>query len=491
MNPITQVSFCRFVGLRLAIVLACLMFSSQIFAQCSTDAWVGVTGTPLALGNTTNPVGKKYEQVCGLTIDAESVPAYVTTDTPVDETEISARFYLLQELLDLQSGDLSLLKARDGGTVEFELLIRSTGIVNHLVSVYRDNGSLVEDSEIIALQNVWQAIEVAWTAGAGDGTFEIKIDDISMLSVASLTNGGAVVNEIDFGVMNSPVASGELVLDAIEVRRAGSSGLLDINELRNISTRADVLTQDEIVIGGFIINGDTDKCVVVRGRGPSVNAPEGVTRLPDPYLVLRTGDGPFASNDNWMDSPEAEIIIDLGLNPSSELDAAIYACLPPGPYTAMVRGVGGVTGVGIVEVNDTDVGTPYLRNISTRARVDTNDLVAIAGFIIDGSMPKQVLIRARGPTVNAPDGVVLLSDPTLTLRNSNQQVVMQNDNWGDAPNATEISETGLAPSDPGESAILMELDPGSYTAIIRGVGGTTGVGIVEVNDLSGGSVAPQ
>jgi len=475
--------------------IALFMLSGEAFAQCSTNAWTAVFGSAQARGEATSPAGKTYEQSCGLTIDFDAndldLPAYVTTDTPSNETVISARFYLLQEALDLQSGDLTLLKAGNGGTVEFELLIRSTGEVNHLVSRYLDNGVLEEDSEVIALQNVWQAIEVAWSAGAGDGTFELKIDDISQFARTNLRNGGAVVNDIDFGVVNDTLtAEGNLVLDAIDVRRAGAPGLLDISELGNISTRADVRTGDERVIGGFVVEGDTDKCVVVLGRGPSVGVPEEI-RHGNPTLRLMMGATEIAINDNWGDSPEAEIITNLGLAPDSPLDAAIYACIPPGPYTAILATTGGLgnIGVGIVEVYDADVGTPYLYNISTRAPVGAGDFRAIGGFIVEGPLPKKILIRARGPTVEVQEEL-RLPNPNLRLFGSTGEITANN-NWGDAPNSTEISETGLAPTNPNESAILiMELDPGEYTAIVNGIGGT-GIGIVEVYDLSGGVIAPQ
>jgi hypothetical protein len=387
------------------------------------------------------------------------------------------------------------MRARNGGTVEFELLIRSTGVVNHLVSVYRDNGGLVEDSELIALQDVWQAVEVAWTAGAGNGTFEVRIDDVPMLSVASLTNGGGLVNEVDIGVVNSPVSVGDLVLDAVEMRRAGESGLLDISELRNISTRADVRTGDERVIGGFIIEGDTDKCVVVRGRGPSVDIPEEI-RHGNPTLRLMMGGTEIASNDNWREDPtQEEILIDLGLAPDSDLDAAIHACIPPGPYTAILSTTGGLgnIGVGIVEVYDADVGTPYLANISTRARVDAGDYRAIGGFIVEGTLPKQILIRARGPTVEVAEEL-RLPNPRLRLFGSGGEIAV-NDDWesvdvDDSWSASDVTNTGYAPTDPNESAILLTLDPGPYTAIVNGVGGT-GIGIVEVYDLSGGVIAAQ
>ena len=90
--------------------------------------------------------------------------------------------------------DVTVLRARNNSTTEFELRLRSTGSVIHLVSYYLDNGSLVKHPTELELQNVWQAIEVMWSAGSGDGTFEIKIDDI-ITDVADLAvvNGSSVI----------------------------------------------------------------------------------------------------------------------------------------------------------------------------------------------------------------------------------------------------------------------------------------------------------
>lgn len=466
-------------------------YQTESLAQCSTGAWSAVTGTPLALGESTNPQGKKYEQSCGLTVDASNVPAFVTTDTPVNEPSVSVRFYLLADALDITSGDVSLLLARDDVTGQFELRLRGSGEVKFLVSRYRDNDIWVEHSELIPLQDVWQAIEASWTAGNGDGSFAVKVDDIEQFSINDLDNADGVINEIDFGVLNGASAAGELALDAFMLRRSGEPGLLAVNELRNISTRAEVLTSHEIVIGGFVISGDTDKCVVVRGRGLSVGVPDGEVRLADPTLVLKLGADTIASNDDWQDSPEADVLVDLGLAPPHASESAIYTCLPAGAYTALVRGVGETTGIGIVEVFDADLGTPYLENISTRAPVNTGAKQAIGGFIIDGDQPKQVLIRGRGPSVGAPDGVVRLADPRVRLIDSEGTTLIENDNWGDATNAADISASGLAPPNAAEAAILTTLDPGIYTAIVNGVGGTSGVGIVEVYDESGGTIAAQ
>ena len=478
------------IGIQICVLLLAIGFSTLAFGQCSTDNWTTVTGTPDAQGP---PSGKKYEQNCGLTVDAATAPSYVTTDTPIDETTFSARFYLLTEALNIATGAndyVTILKARKNSTIEFELRLRSTGSVIHLLSYYKDNGSLVKHPTELELQNVWQAIEVTWSAGSGDGTFEIKIDDIPQIEDLAVANGSSVISDVDFGIVELTSATGALVLDAIELRRAGNSGLLTVTELENISTRADVRTVNEIVIGGFVIAGDTDKCVVLRARGPSVGVPDGEIRLSDPWLVLKSGADNIDINYDWVDSPEVGIMTNLGLQPPFDEEAAIYACLPPGPYTALVRGEGGVTGIGIVEVFDADEGTSFLENISTRAPVDTGNKAAIGGYIVSGDQPKQVLIRGRGPSVGVPDGVVRLADPWVRLFDSGGGEVATNYDWRDTQE-TEILATGLAPPDDNEAAILITLQPGLYTAIVRGEGGTSGVGIVEVYDLSGVSIAPQ
>ncbi len=127
---------------------------------------------------------------------------------------------------------------------------------------------------------------------------------------------------------------------------------------------------------------------------------------------------------------------------------------------------------------------PALANISTRASVEGGDKVLIAGTIIVGNAPKRVVFRALGPTLASFGAPNALSDPILTLRDSQGQVVASNDNWQDnQAQAAEISAVGLAPKDPRESAILANLAPGAYTAAVDGAGGGTGIAVVEIYDL--------
>jgi hypothetical protein len=165
--------------------------------------------------------------------------------------------------------------------------------------------------------------------------------------------------------------------------------------------------------------------------------------------------------------------------PTAGLESAILVNLNPGPYTAIVSGLSGATGIAIVEVLEIDNPASPLVNIATRGRVQTGDNVMIAGFIISGSTPQTLLIRVRGPSLAAYGLTGVLADPVLQLY-SGSGVIASNDNWINASNWAAIQATGLQPTDARESAILITLSPGPYTAIVTGAGGSTGVAIVEV-----------
>ena len=124
-------------------------------------------------------------------------------------------------------------------------------------------------------------------------------------------------------------------------------------------------------------------------------------------------------------------------------------------------------------------------NLSTRMRVQAGDNVGIGGFIITGSAPKHVLLRAIGPSL-AQFGVPnVLADPVLELHGPGAFVTITNDNWRDDPvQEAAILATGIPPTNDLESAIDVTLAPGAYTAIVRGKDNTSGVGLVEVYDLS-------
>ncbi len=254
------------------------------------------------------------------------------------------------------------------------------------------------------------------------------------------------------------------------------------SQLTNISARENVLTGDDVLIGGFIITGATSKQVLLRAIGPSLTN-YGVTGcLADPFLELRNASGAIiASNDDWQTGGNKQAIIDSTVQPTNDKESAVVVTLEPGAYTAIVRGVNGTTGVALVEVYDLDQNADSkLANISTRGFVQANENVMIGGFIVLGTESEDVIVRAIGPSLPVTGN---LADPFLELHNSDGATIATNDNWRDTQGA-EIEATGIPPTNDAESAIVSTLAPGNYTAIVRGVGDTTGVALVEAYGLN-------
>jgi len=291
-----------------------------------------------------------------------------------------------------------------------------------------------------------------------------SICSMSGTTVTAIANGTCTIAANQAG--NATYAAAQQVTVSFTVAA-------DPPRLVGISTRTQVLTGDNVMIAGFIIGGSTAKTVVVRARGPSLGV---AGALADPTLTLVPASGPATVNDDWGTAANAAALSASGYAPANAKESAIMATLAPGAYTAIVSGVGNTTGVALVEVYEMDQPSIPLVAISTRGFVQTGDNVMIGGFIIQGSGPQTVVVRARGPSLGVAGA---LADPTLTLVPSSGPAIV-NDDWGSAANAATLSASGYAPGNPKESAILITLNPGAYTAIVSGVGNTTGVAIVEV-----------
>lgn len=254
--------------------------------------------------------------------------------------------------------------------------------------------------------------------------------------------------------------------------------------LANIATRLNVGTGDNAMIGGFIVTGTEAKKVLIRGIGPSLNA-NGVPlpgTLANPTLALRDSAGQLvAANDNWQTNANAAAITASGVAPPLPAEAALLVTLPANgsAYTAIVRGVGETTGLGLVEIYDlAPAADSQLANISTRGLVQSGDSVLIGGLIVTGGEAR-VIVRAIGPSLGLSGQ---LTDPTLELFDQNGFSLGMNDNWQSDQKA-EIVATQLAPTKTAETALLRTLSPGAYTAIVRGVSGSSGIAVVEAYNL--------
>ena len=255
------------------------------------------------------------------------------------------------------------------------------------------------------------------------------------------------------------------------------------SRLINISTRGLVETDDNVMIGSFIIRGDGPKTVLIRGIGPSLQGTINAPVLNDPQLTLVSGadlNNPIAYNDDWRDTDEAGIIA-AGLPPSFDSEAAIVIRLEPGAYSAILSGVNYSTGFGLVEIYEVDYSKNIrIINISTRTFVESNDRRMIGGFVIRGDTPARVYIRVTGPSLPGTIENRLL-DPTLELF-MGQELIDSNDNWKTSPQISEIFFSGIPPSDDREPAIVATLEPGIYTAVVGGAGNSSGYGLLEIYD---------
>jgi len=226
--------------------------------------------------------------------------------------------------------------------------------------------------------------------------------------------------------------------------------------------------------------------------------------LPDPALQLfstQSGSSLIASDSGWGGSAAissaATAVGAFAWTSTQSADSALVQNVPVGPYTAVASGASGDTGVALSEVYDATpagtytAGSPRLINVSTRTLVGTGGNVLIAGFVIGGTSAKTVLIRGSGPALTAFGVAGTLPDPQLQLFRSNSDgtsTLLQSDTgWGGDPQiatvAASVGAFSWGTSATPDSAILITLPPGAYTAEISGASGDTGVALVEIYDV--------
>lgn len=317
-------------------------------------------------------------------------------------------------------------------------------------------------------------------------TFEYSTDDVNY---TPLGNGMAAGSTWTLTGVNLPNGQ-NFYIRARGYHRSGiSSSSESITEsvrnafliptFGNISTRARVETGDNAMIGGFIITGTEQKTIIVRGLGPSLAVPGA---LADPVIEVHGPSGELlGSNDNWRDDPNRQHVIDSGLAPGNDSESALWGIINPGPYTVVLRGKNDTTGIGVFEAYDLDqTADSQLANVSTRGLVQTGDNVLIGGVIVQGQYPRRVIVRAVGPSLAV---MGRLADPTMELHDGNGGLIASNDNWR-SEQESEIMATTIPPSNDLESAIVRNLVPGNYTAIVRGVNNTTGIAVVEAYALN-------
>jgi hypothetical protein len=323
-----------------------------------------------------------------------------------------------------------------------------------------------------------------------DGTAMVgSTDAVLVVGNASPANSGSyacLVTNASGSVMTTPAS-----LSVVTTSNPG--------RLVNISCRSQVGTGGNILIAGFVVGGQGvagTEPLLIRASGPALVPFNVAGALPDPQLQLFSGSTLLGTDDGWAGSTQvassaAAVGAFAWTSPASH-DSALVESLAPGPCTAQISGQGGDTGVALAEVYDAtpngaySAASPRLVNISARVQVGSGANILIAGFEIGGATSKTVLIRASGPAL-APFSVSgTLPDPKLQLF-SGSSLLGTDTGWAaDTQIAAAAASVGafswgnLATAD---SALLVTLPPGAYTAQVSGASGDTGVALVEVYDV--------
>ncbi len=339
------------------------------------------------------------------------------------------------------------------------------------------------------------------TAGALDASFSVGIGPSAPLTSIIVVPDGTVLVAGSFRCFDDlPFAAMMRLLPG----NPPASSLLF-----NISTRGETSTGSTLLTVGFVLGGSVAKTILIRATGPSLTTFGVANTLPDPILTLFRADGTvIATNDNWSgfvpllpraSAPDAGFNVlqtdaRVGAFPlQSPLEAVFVATLTPGNYTAQVSAAGGTpsTGIALVEVYDANAfpGNRRLLNISTRGNAGSGSRTLIAGFVVSGTTAKTVLIRAAGPGL-APFNVAgALADPMLTVIDNLGTPVATNDDWGAGANKADIANAAVKagafafPDGSKDSALLLTLAPGNYSAVVNGANGATGIALVEVYEV--------
>ena len=294
----------------------------------------------------------------------------------------------------------------------------------------------------------------------------------------------------------APNASGSATSNAATLSVTPTN---DTGRLVNISTRAQVGTGGNILIAGFVIGGtgtSGTEPLLIRGSGPALSSLGVSGALPDPELQLFSGTNSLATNNGWAGSAQiastAAAVGAFTWSSATSPDSALLVSPAAGAYTAQISGAASDTGVSLVEVYDATAAgsytptSPRLVNISARVQVGTGGNILIAGFVIGGSTARTVLVRASGPAL-VPFGVSgTLPDPRLQLY-SGATLLASNSGWGGdaqvSSTASSVGAFGWANATSADSALLLTLPPGAYTAQVAGASGDTGVALVELYEV--------
>jgi hypothetical protein len=263
------------------------------------------------------------------------------------------------------------------------------------------------------------------------------------------------------------------------------------SRLVNLSVRTRAGAGDQTLIMGFVVDGAGPAQLLVRALGPTLTQFGVNGALSDSKLQLfDAAHREIDENDDWVGgSVMSEAVARMGATAltNGSKDAALLISPSAGAYSAHVTGANATTGTALVELYDAaSSGAGRLVNASARSLSGVGDDVLILGFVVDGDGARTLLIRGVGPTLAASGVVGFLANPNLVLYR-NGSVVAENDNWGGTSALRDafarVGAFDFSSSASKDAALLVTLQPGVYSAVVSGVGGTSGVALVEIYEL--------
>jgi sugar lactone lactonase YvrE len=319
-------------------------------------------------------------------------------------------------------------------------------------------------------------------------TFQWRKDGVPIVGATNPSFLVAAAQATDAGIYTVVATN-----DRGSVTSSAAAITVNTSRIINLSIRSALGSNAALLTVGFVVSGN-DKNLLVRGVGPTLAQFGLANALGDPRLALFAGDNAIAINDNWgtaanaaQVSTTASQVGAFALNHGSN-DAALLSSFEGGTYSAQITGPTNANGIVLVELYDANVSTASrLVNVSTRALVGTGDSILVAGFVVSGNTPKKLLIRAIGPTLAIFGVTGPLADPRLEIIGRSNAVVASNDNWaGSAELTAAFAGQGAFPlsaADSKDAALLVTLEPGSYSAQVSGVNNTTGEALIEIYEV--------
>lgn len=374
-----------------------------------------------------------------------------------------------------------------------------SGSVSVASGYYTGNFGGVAASQVTGIVGTDGSLMLYVANGSATDVVDTTVDSTGAFSTTSV-GGNQIVGKVDpnTGFLTATLAGagGGSIIAA-----RSSAGTFSDGVLTNISTRGQVGTGANTMITGFVVGGTAAKQLLIRSVGPTLTTFGLSGAISGTQLAVYSGSTLVASNTGWSSTntnaasvSNADGQVGAFALPSGSADSALVGTFLPGAYTAVTSGVSGATGVALAEVYDLDAYSPFstkkLINVSTRGTVGSGADVMIGGFNINGTAPKRLLVRGAGPGLTALGVSGALATPHLQLINANTQaVIRENYAWQEGNDSALVQAAELATgaftyvNGSADSAILITLPPGTYTAVLSGTGSSTGTALVEVYEV--------